>query len=180
MVQWWELTIPAASTLLGAWSGYWWQSRSTEKQLERQAREADEARQFAAHREDLARWFGERRTAYADLGRTSHAFMLAAYIYWSAEASFREGAMRTREEEDLSELEADRDKAVADFNTAGDTMRDAMVSVQIVGSERQAEVAQELDAEMEKMVREAPRSYDQFVAVRDRFLSHARAELSET
>jgi hypothetical protein len=180
MVQWWELVIPAAATLAGAWGGYWWQSRSTERQLAQQAREADKGRQFAAHREDLARWFGERRVAYADLGRTSHAFMLAAYVYWSAEGELQQAATRMREEEDLSEPEVIRDKALAAFNLAGDAMRNAMVSVQIVGSEQQAKVAKELDAEMEKMVRKAPRSYDEFTSVRDRFLAQARAELGET
>lgn len=180
MAQWWELVIPAAATLAGTGGGYWWQSRSSERQLAQQAREADKSRQFAAHREDLARWFGERRTAYADLGKTSHEFMLAADAYWTAEVELQEAARRVREEEDLSELEVNRDKAVAHFNLVGDAMRNAMVSVQIVGSEQQAEIAEELDAEMEKMVREAPRSYDEFVSVRDRFLAQARTELSET
>ena len=165
MAQWWELTIPAASTLLGAWSGFWWQGRSAQRQLG-----------WQAHREDQARWFGERRSAYADLGKTSHALMLAAYTYWSSEAE----AAKARPEKDLSELEANRDKALAAFNAAGDAARNAMVSVQVVGSEKQTEIAEELDAEWEKLVREPPQSYDRFTSIRDRFLAQARTELSET
>lgn len=160
MVQWWELTIPAASTLLGAWSGSWWQSHTTERQLARQEREAKESRQFTAHREDQALWFKERRAAYAELGRTSHAFMLAAYAYWSSEE--------------------DREKAMDEFNAAGTEMRNAMISVQVIGSEQQAGVVKELDVEMGKLVREAPRSYEKFDSLRDRFLEQARGELRTT
>lgn len=170
MAQWWELTIPAASTLLGAWSGFWWQGRSAQRQLS-----------WQAHREDQARWFGERRTAYADLGKTSHALMLAAYVYWSSEAELREvEAAQVRSEGDLSELEANRNKALAAFNAAGDAARNAMVSVQVVGSDDQAEIAKELDAEWKKLVREPPQPYDYFASIRDRFLAQARTELSET
>jgi hypothetical protein len=178
MAQWWELTIPAASTLLGAWSGYWWQSRATEKQLAWQAREADTGRRFAGRREDQARWFAERRSAYADLGKTSHALMLAAYSYWASEAELREIAARRKEKDALAELEAGRDKALAAFNAAGDAAREAMVSVQVVGSEQQAKIAEELDLEWEKLVREPPESYEAFDSVRERFLAGARAELS--
>lgn len=167
MAEWWELTIPAALALLGTWSGYWLQSHNTERQLLWQAREADKGRRF-----------GERRTAYTDLGKTSHVLMLAASVYWSSETVLQGMAAGVRSEDDLSELEANRDKAMADFNAAGNAARDAMVSVQIVGSEGQAKIAKELDAEWEKLVREPPRSYNEFASVRDRFLAQARAELS--
>jgi hypothetical protein len=180
MAQWWELVIPAALTLLGAWSGSWWQSRSTDKQLAWQANEADKSRRFTAQREDQARWFDERRTAYAELGKRSHVLMLAAYGYWTCEAELQEATAHKRPGSDLSDLETHRDKALDAFNAAGDAAREAMVSVQVVASEQQAKIAEELDVEWEKMVREPPDSYDEFAAVRERFLAQARAELSET
>jgi hypothetical protein len=67
MASWWELVIPAASTLLGGFSGAWWQSRSSLRLITKQADIMAKAHLEEERQSRYMRLFDLRREAYNNL-----------------------------------------------------------------------------------------------------------------
>ena len=72
-----------------------------------------------------------------------------------------------------------RDAVFAEYRATHDKVRVALVAVEIVGSERQAELAGKLRAEMTALTTRAGASAE-LESLRDQFLEQARKELGRT
>jgi hypothetical protein len=153
VAQWWELAIPAGATLLGGWTGAWWQSQSAARQRTWQLQDAA-----------ATRLFDERRKAYSDLGTAAFSLYAASAEYWQLAA-------------DPGAAGEHLDTSFTEFRAATDAFRTAIVAVELVGSDGQAQLARELEASYSG-VHAGPVDYARADDIRNRFLDEARRELA--
>ena len=65
--EWWELTIPAASAVVGGWVGAWWQGRSSRRILDAQLADAANTRREDREHDRAMRLFDQKVAAYSRL-----------------------------------------------------------------------------------------------------------------
>jgi hypothetical protein len=141
MAQWWELTIPAAATLAGGLIGAWAQARGSARQQRWQSSEARAQRREQERRDSAVRYFAERRQAYADFGKSIYDVSAAAYDVT------RYGHIPPPEAapaETIARLEVARREAFDALTIAAQAVRAALVPLQLVGSEEQAALGNQI------------------------------------
>jgi hypothetical protein len=174
VAEWWELAIPAGSALVGALSGALVQARSTARQLRWQSDEARAQRRETSDRENQTRYFGERRQAYGEFSGAILDIIAAAHDL----RVLRKTASSAQDEEKQRRIASERDRAFEQLTIAAQSLRPALVQVQLVGSLDLAQLGERI-ADDVGPVMQGQGGLEGLQQLLDTFMERARAELYE-
>jgi hypothetical protein len=173
VAAWWELAIPVASTLAGGALGAWWQARESERGRVFQADEAQAVRGAQARSEEAARFFAERRRAYA-------AFISSS---WDCEVAYYETGVQLGappDSADAAETQryaARRERVEADWREATARFRAASVDVKLIGSRALATLAEQLEVAVTALGQQNSPGLGPTMELLEAFIDRARLEL---
>jgi len=173
VTEWWELAIPAGSTLAGGMVGSMMQARNSESQARREARTVERQRRVEMQRENQLQYFKERRQAYSD-------YCEAVYDVVAAGTDLEDARRRLANKPALEMRDRAvelRDRAFQGLSVAAQQLRTALVQVLLVGSHDLAPLSNRIADEV-ALVMQGRGNLDAIQDYLEKFLETARAELS--
>ena len=188
VAQWYELAIPAAATLLGGVTGAWFQSRTTERQMEIQTKAASAEQANVNRREERARFFTERRQAYAQLGEAGYALATVAHELFADYTQMGLGWIAEPVDEEQHKVK------LAKYDATWETFRVAVIAVEVVGTDTAAKLAREMERTLTDVANMLPstapldeparerlmNAVNMLDDLRGKFLEQARRDLEPT